>query len=131
VEVALGEGAAVQQRLQQGVLPPRQRRHAPARCSPGGEWGSGPREGFFSFCGRRNFWLTEDLVGVSREAHGEERGRRQAKQPYAASRAPGKEGNGGPCIWNGQFGNSRKGRNSYKIIHASKQLPYSIPRKYL
>jgi hypothetical protein len=75
------------------------------------------------------------------------RGKRTAKsggggkQPYAAAaRAPEKEGNGVPCIWNGlgrqpaeldwdvavcQFGNSRKGRKSYKIIHASKQLPYS------
>jgi hypothetical protein len=29
VEVAFGEGTAVEQRLQQRVVPPRQRRHAP------------------------------------------------------------------------------------------------------
>ena len=111
VEVALGERAAVEQRLQQGVVPPRQRRHAPARGSPGGKWEPGTRIRTTHQPTRRipppppppppppvgwkgGFWGMEDSVGVSREAQG----RRQAKQqPYAAG--PGKEGNGcGPWI---------------------------------
>ena len=92
-EVAVGERAPGEQRLQQGVVPPRQRRHMlPLAWAWEVGTGDADRENTrtysanssssacgkdFSFCGRGDFWAMEDSVGVSREAHGEERGRRQ------------------------------------------------------